>query len=147
MALLPAPPPQVLGSTGDAGNAHFFVGEAALVDDDVVVECDRAVTHRDVIVSLGRALAAALRIGPGREQEIAGEATRARVMPCRIGAIECDRIPASLWVQPPPKMRDCMSVHVLRIGAIALEPVIHELGIEAPLDVADEAVANVNADL
>src|SRR5262245_33539428 len=49
------------------------IDDAALVDHHLVVEDHRAVAHRHVVVTAGRALAAALAVRPGREQEVAGE--------------------------------------------------------------------------
>src|SRR5271166_266235 len=126
---------------------HLLVGELSVRDDDVVVKRDRAVAHRNVIVSLGGALAAALRVGAGREQEIAGEAARAGVVAPRIGAIKRDRVPASLRVEAPAKMRDRVSVHVVGVRPVAFQPIAHQLGIKAAFDAADEAVANVEPDV
>src|SRR5512138_2425093 len=84
--------------TCDAHDAHLLVGEFAALDDHVVVERHRAVAHRHVVMALGGALAATLRVRPGGEQKVAGEAAGAGVMPCRLGAVERDRIPAALRV-------------------------------------------------
>ncbi len=40
-----------------------------------------------------------------------------------------------------------MAIHVLGVCAVAVEPVAHELGVEAALDAADETVAHVETDL
>ena len=60
----------------------------------------------------------------------------------RIGAIERDRVPAALRIQAPAEMRDGMTVHVVGIGAIAVEPVAHQLGVEPAFDLPDKAVAD-----
>src|SRR5262245_6064147 len=104
----------------DTRDLHLLVGEAAALDDHVVVERDRAVAHRHIVVALGGALAAALRIRAGGEQEVAGEATRAGVVALRIGAVERDGVPASLRIEAPAEMRDGVPVHVLRVRAIAV---------------------------
>src|SRR6516225_900865 len=137
----------VIASTRNECHLHLRVGELAALDDDVVVERDRAVTHGHVVMSLGRALAAALGVGTGREQKISGEATRAGVVALRVGAMKRDRVPAPLRVEAPAEMRDGMTVEIVRACLVALEPVVHELGIEAALDLADESVADVEPHL
>src|SRR6516165_5603148 len=137
----------VIASTRNECHLHLRVGELAALDDDVVVERDRAVTHGHVVMSLGRALAAALGVGTGREQKISGKAARAGVMALGVGTVERDRVPAPLRVEPPAEMRDGVTVEVVRARLVALEPVVHELGIEAALDLADETVANVEPHL
>ena len=67
-------PPKPRRLARDAHNAHLFVGDFSALDDHVVVERHRAVAHRHVIVALGGALAAALRVRAGREQEVSGKA-------------------------------------------------------------------------
>ena len=47
-------------SAGNARDAHLLVGEPPPIDDDVIVERDRAVTHWHIVMPLGGALAAAL---------------------------------------------------------------------------------------
>ena len=101
---------RVIASTRKECHLHLRVGELAALDDDVVVERDRAVAHGHVVMPLGRALAAALGVGTGREQKISGKAARAGVVALRIGAVERDRIPASLRVEPPAEMRDRVTV-------------------------------------
>src|SRR5712692_7573423 len=83
---------RVIASTRKECHLHLRVGELAALDDDVVVERDRAVAHGHVVMPLGRALAAALGVGTGREQKISGKAARAGVVALRIGAVERDRI-------------------------------------------------------
>src|SRR5262245_21701351 len=138
---------RVIASTRNECHLHLRVGELAALDDDVVVERDRAVTHRHVVMSLGRALPAALGVGTGREQKISGKAARAGVVALGVGTVERDRVPASLRVEPPAEMRDGMTVEVVRACFVALEPIAHELGVEAALDLADEAVADVEPHL
>ena len=89
--------------TRDERRPHLVVGEFAALDDHVVVERDGAVAHRHVVMALGGALAAALRVRPGGEQEIAGEAARAGVVALRIGAVERDRVPAACGLRPQPR--------------------------------------------
>src|SRR5215510_1140306 len=137
----------IMLSPRDAGDLHLLVGKAAAVNDDVVVEGDRAIAHRHVVVTLGGALAAALRVRPGGEQEIAGEAARAGMMALRVGTVESYGVPPALRIEPPAEMRDRMPVHVVGMGAIAVEPVAHQLGVEPAGDVADEAVADIEAHL
>src|SRR6266699_517080 len=134
---------RVIASTRNECHLHLRVGELAALDDDVVVERDRAVAHGHVVMPLGRALAAALGVGTGRKQKISGKAARAGVVALRVGAMKRDRVPASLRVEPPAEMGDGMTVEVVGVRLVALEPVAHELGIEAALDLADEAVADV----
>src|SRR5215468_3198832 len=105
-------------SAGDARDAHLLVGEPAPVDNDIIVERDSAVTHWNIVVPFGGALAAALRIGPGRKQEIAGEAARSGMMAFGISTVESDCVPPSLRIQSPAEMRDGEAVHVFRMGAI-----------------------------
>src|SRR5713101_3646494 len=78
----------VIASTRNERDLHLLVGELSALDDDVVVERDRAIAHRHVVVSLGRALAAALRVRAGGEEEISGKAARTGVVARRIGAVE-----------------------------------------------------------
>src|SRR6516165_6066047 len=137
----------VIASTRNERHLHLRVGELAALDDDVVVERDRAVAHGHVVMPLGRALAAALGVGTGREQKISGKAARAGVVALRIGAVERDRIPASLRVEPPAEMRDRVTVEIVGARLVALEPVTHELGIEPALDPTNEAVADVEPHL
>src|SRR5262245_133669 len=137
----------VIASTRNECHLHLRVGELAAFDDDVVVERDRAVAHGHVVMPLGRALAAALVVGTGREQKISGKAARAGVVALRIGPVERDRVPAPLRVEPPAEMRDRMTVEIVRARLIALEPVAHELGVEPALDLADETVADVEPHL
>src|SRR5712691_11443050 len=137
----------LIASTRDEGDLHLLVGELAALDDHVVVERDRAVAHRHVVMALGGALAAALRVGTGGEQEIAGEAARARMVARRVGAVERDRVPAPLWVEPPAEMRDGVAVHVVGPRLVAVEPVAHQLGVETALDRTDEPIADVEPHL
>src|ERR1700751_5409040 len=120
----------VIASTRKECHLHLRVGELAALDDDVVVERDRAVAHGHVVMPLGRALAAAPGVGA-----------------LRIGAVERNRIPASLRVEPPAEMRDRVTVEIVGARLVALEPVTHELGIEPALDLADEAVPDVGPHL
>src|SRR5215472_4183565 len=138
---------RVIVSTRNECHLHLRVGELAAVNSHVVVERDRAVAHRHVVVPLGRALATALGVGTGREQKISGKAARAGMVALRVGAVERDRVPAPLRVESPAEMRDRMTVEVVGVHLVALEPVAHELGIEAALDLADETVANVESHL
>src|SRR5262249_3596347 len=85
-------------------NLHLLVGESAAINDHVVVERNGAVAHGNVIVALGRALAATLRIRPSGEQKIAGETAGASVVAHRIGAIERNGVPAALGVKSPSQM-------------------------------------------
>src|SRR5229473_3060405 len=158
MAELPAASPQstdiatstetaAVASTRHERDLHLLVGKSSALDDDVVVERDRAVAHGHVVMPLGRALAAALGVGTGREQKISGKAARTGVVALRIGAVERDRIPASLRVEPPAEMRDRVTVEIVSARLVALKPVTHELGIEPALDLADEAVADVEPHL
>src|SRR5215831_12168985 len=137
----------VIASTRNECHLHLRVGELAAFDDHVVVERNRAVAHRHVVMPLGRALAAALGVGTGREQKISGKAARAGVVALGVGAVERDRVPAPLRVEPPAEMRDGMTVEVVRARLVAFEPIVHELGIEPALDLADETVANVEPHL
>src|SRR5260370_24268843 len=97
-----------VASTRHERDLHLLVGKSSALDDDVVVERDRAVAHGHVVMPFGRALAAALRIGAGGEQEISRDAPRAGVVTLRIGAIERDRVPAALQVEPPADLGDRM---------------------------------------
>ena len=102
----------------DAHDAHLVVGNPPALDDHVVVERHRAVAHRHVVVALGGALAAALRVRAGGEQEIAGKAARAGVVALGIVAVQRDRIPARLRVEAPAEMRDGVAIHVVRPRAL-----------------------------
>src|SRR5262245_45999352 len=137
----------VITSTRNERHLHLLVRELAALDDHVVVEGHRAVAHRHVVVTLGRALAAPLRVRAGREQEISGEAARAGMVALRVGAVERDRVPAPLRVEPPAEMGDRVAIPVVGVRLVAVEPVAHQLGIEPALDLADEAVANVEPHL
>src|SRR5262245_36578502 len=88
-------------SARDARDAHLLVGEFAPVDDDVIVERDRAVAHRHVVMTLGGALAAALRVRSGREQEVPGKAARAGVVARGIVATKRERVPPPLRIEAP----------------------------------------------
>src|SRR5215470_4318546 len=111
---------RVIASTRNECHLHLRVGELAAFDDDVVVERDRAVAHGHVVVPLGRALATTLGVGAGREQKISGKAARAGVVALRVGAVERDRIPAPLRVEPPAEMRDRVTVEVVGVRLVAL---------------------------
>src|SRR5262245_24090309 len=137
----------VIASARNERHLHLRIGQLAALDDHVIVERDRAVPHWYVIVPLGRALAAALRVGTGREQKISGEAAGAGVVSLGIGAVKCDRIPTSLRVGPPAEVRDGMTVEVVRMRLVALEPVVHELGIKPALDLADEPITDLESHL
>ena len=89
---------------GDALDPHFRVGDLTFVDDDFVVEHDGAVAHRHVVVTAGRALAAALRVRSGREQEISGEHPRRCPVPLRRVPVHGEAIPARLRIQSPAEM-------------------------------------------
>ena len=52
-------------STRHECNLHLIVGEPSTFDNDVIVERDRAIAHRHVIMALGAALAATLRVWSG----------------------------------------------------------------------------------
>src|SRR6266478_5218527 len=138
---------RVIASTRKECHLHLRVGELAALDDDVVAERDCAVAHGHVVMPLGRALAAALGVGTGREQKISGKAARAGVVALRVCAMKGDRVPASLWVEPPAEMGDRVTVEIVSARLVALKPVTHELGIEPALDLADEAVADVEPHL
>src|SRR5262245_11553666 len=138
---------RVIASTRNECHLHLRVGELAALDDHVVVERDRAVTHGHVVMSLGGALAATLGVGAGREQKISGKAARAGVVALGVGAVERNRVPAPLRVEPPAEMRDRMAVEVVGARLVALEPVVHELGIEAALDPTNETLADVEPHL
>ena len=75
---------------------HLRIGELAAVDDHVVVERDGAVAHRHVVMALGGALAAALRVRAGGEQEVAGKTAGTGVVALGVGAVQRNRIPARL---------------------------------------------------
>src|SRR5262245_18624339 len=137
----------VIASTRNEGDLHLLVGEPAALDDHVVVERDRAVAHRHVVVPLGGALAAALRVRAGGEQEVAGEAARAGVVAHRVGAVERDGVPAALRVEAPAEMGDGVAVHIVRVRLVAVEPVAHQLGVEAAFDLANKAITNVQPHL
>src|SRR5271165_948682 len=136
----------VIASAGHELYLHLLVGELSALDDDVVIESDRAVAHRDVVVAPGRALAAALGVRAGGEQEIPGEAAGAGMVTHRIGAVERDGVPAALRVEPPAKMGDGVPVHVVRPRLVRVEPIAHQFGVEPARDAADEAVANLEPD-
>src|SRR5262249_13639045 len=121
----------VIASTRNECHLHLRVGDLAALDDDVVVERDRAIAHAHVGMSLGGALAAARRVGPGREQKISGQAACAGGLALRVGTVERDRVPAPLRVEAPAEMGHGMAVEVVRARLVALEPVAHELGVEA----------------
>src|SRR5262249_52861851 len=122
----------VIASTRNECYLHLRVGELAALDDDVVVEPDRAVAHGHVVMPLGRALAATLGVGTGREQKISSKAARASVVALRVGAVKRDRVPPPLRVEPPAEMRDGVAVEVVRARLVALEPVAHDLASRPP---------------
>src|SRR5262245_1022649 len=132
----------VIASSRHERHLHLRVGQPPVLDDHIIVERHRAVAHRDIVVSLGPALAAPLRIRTGREQKIAGKAARAGMVALGVAAVERDRIPAPLRVEPPAEMGDGVTVEVIRVRLVAFEPVAHELGIERALDLADESVVD-----
>src|SRR5256885_13981705 len=73
-----------------AFSAHLVVDDLAALDDDLAVELDRAVAHRHVVVPACIALAAALRVRPGREKKIARERARRGAMPLGQVAVQGD---------------------------------------------------------
>src|SRR5437763_9170614 len=80
---------------------HGGVDDAAVLDDHVAVQRDGALAHGHVVVAARGALAAALGVGPGGEQEVAGEAARGG--PGALGgiAVQGQRVPAALRVEAP----------------------------------------------
>src|SRR5262249_48156556 len=111
--MCPTPARHRAASSRDARDPHPVVGELAAVDHDVVVERHRAVAHRHVVMSLGGALAAALRVRPGGALEISRKSARAPVAALGIAAVERVRIPAPLRIETPAEVRDRVSVHVV----------------------------------
>src|SRR5215831_3182129 len=138
---------RLIASARNERHLHFRISQLAALDNDVVVERDGAVPHRDVVMSLGSALATALRVRPGRKQKVAGKAARAGVVALGVASVKRERVPASLRIEPPAEMRDGVTVQIVRMRLIALEPIVHELGIEPALDPADEAVTDVEPHL
>ena len=54
-----------------AGRAHVGRNHFAALDDDLVVEIERAILHRQIEMAGGVVVAAELGVGPEREQHIA----------------------------------------------------------------------------
>src|SRR5260221_11778073 len=91
-------------SARHARHDHLGIDDPTFLDHDRSVQGDGAAAHRYVVMAAGLALAATLGIGPGREQEIAGEAARCGAAALRRIAIEGNGIPAALGVEPPAGM-------------------------------------------
>ncbi len=62
-----------------------------------------AAAHRHVVVAARRALAAALRVRAGGEQEVAGEAARRGAAALGRVAVEGERVPAALRIRGPSR--------------------------------------------
>src|SRR5437899_11631956 len=62
-------------------------------------------------------------------------------------SVERDVVPARLGIEAPAEVRHRVAVQVVRRLAIVVEPLGHELGVEAALDLADEAARDVQSDL
>src|SRR5262245_3999545 len=145
LTVLPPRPRPGGASPRHVCDLHLFVGDLSALDDHVVVEGHGAVTHRHVVMSLGGPFAAALGVRPGGEQKIAGKAAGAGVMSHGVGAVERDRVPAALRIEPPAEMRDRVAVHVMGMRLVAVEPIAHQPGVESTIDPANEAIADVEA--
>src|SRR5207248_7640670 len=63
----------VIASTRHERHLHVRVAQPAMLDDHVVVERHGAVAHRHIVMSLGRALATALRVGRSEERRVGRE--------------------------------------------------------------------------
>src|SRR3954468_3380498 len=114
-------------------NAHLVVDDLAALDDDLAIELDRAVAHRHVVVPACIALAAALRVRPGREKKIARERARCGAMPLGQVAVQGDAVPQRLRIHAPTQMRDRVWIAIGGRGLAVLEPGAHQLGVRAAL--------------
>src|SRR5262249_4172195 len=120
---------------------HFRVRDAALLDHYRAVELDGAIAHRHVVVPARVPLAAALRVRSGGKQEIPGERARGGAVPLGRIAVQRDAVPQRLRVHPPAQMRDGERIAVLLGRPAVLQPVAHQLGIDATVDLRDMAFA------
>ena len=103
------------GSARDARDDHRRVDDPALVDDHLAVERDGAVAHRHVVVAPRVALAAALRVRAGREQEVAGKRARRGAVALGLVAVQRDAVPQRLRVEAPAEVRDRVRVAVVGV--------------------------------
>ncbi len=129
-----------------ARNDHLGVNDFALLDDRLAVEREGAVAHRHVVMPAGAAVAAALAVRSGREQEVAGKHPRGGTHALGRVAIQAEPVPGRLRIEAPAEMRDGIGVAVVGRGLVVVEPVFHQLGVEATADRRDKAVAHVEPD-
>src|SRR6185436_20935137 len=89
------------------------------------------------------ALAAALRVRPRREKEISGERARRGAVALRRVAVQRDPVPERLRIHSPAEMRHRVGIAVLLALTPVLQPVAHQLGVDAAVDAGDVALADL----
>src|ERR1700722_13587399 len=120
---------------------HFLIDQPASLNDCLIVEHHSTVAHRHVIMAAGRALAAALAVWPGREQEIARKHAGCRAGPFWLSAVQAHPVPTSLRIHTPPEMRGSVGIAVF-VGRFTVgQPVTHKLSVKTALDFSDVAFA------
>src|SRR4051812_41056916 len=146
IAIARASPPMIVRTLSPlslfALHAHAFVRDLAALDDDLAVELNGAVAHRHVVMPARVALAAALRIRPGGEKEVAGKCARRRTMPLRRIAMQCDAIPERLRVHAPAEVRDRIRIAIGGGRFAVVQPIAHQLRVHAALHIDDVSFAN-----
>ena len=63
------------------GRLHLLVSKTTVIDDYVIVQVDRTLDHRYVIMTRGMAGTTALGVGASREQKVAGKSSAIPVVP------------------------------------------------------------------
>src|SRR2546423_436167 len=89
------------------------------------------------------ALATALGIRAGGEEEVAGKSARGGAVPLRHVAVERDSVPQRLRIHSPAEVRYRVRVAVLWRALPVLEPVAHKLRVHAAFDFDDVAFADL----
>ena len=131
-----------------ASRLTFILGidDAALLDDGLAVELDRAVAHRHIVVPARVPLAPALRIGAGRKEEISRKGARRGAVPLGRVAMQRDAVPQRLRIHAPAEVRYRERVAVAGRRFPVLEPVAHQLRVHAAIDARDVAFADLQLD-
>src|SRR5688572_11413850 len=124
-------------------NLQFFLDDAAALDYDLAVQRHRAVAHRHVVMPARIALAAALRIRPGGEEEISREGARRSALALGQVAVQRNAVPQRLRVHAPAQVRHRVRVAILRRTPAVVQPVAHQLGVRAAVDLDDMALADL----
>ena len=131
----------------DALDGHIIIDNPAVFYDDPAIQFHAAIPHGYIVVPAGCAFAAALVIGAGREQEVAGKGAGRGPAALRFIAVKSDTVPQRLRVEPPAEVGNRIRVPVICAGTIIIQPIPHEFGIESAFHFVDKTVADRQPDL